>query len=181
MTVFMENGNHYNLLNSAVLELVDFIRRANIKVCSPVKGLAAAFKGPCLRSIRTMTSKRAFFYQQKQCLVSLLNLTLVCTNCFPLSPGRFRCHHVPTRQGTILYLCSTSNFLSHPMRSCQSKLVGKSYPLCLFHAQPLIEHLVTHYSHRFAEIDYVETFKLLHIKYEQQQVRRGSNAHQGDT
>jgi len=31
--------------------------------------------------------------------------------------------------------------------------------------------LVDHYSHRFAEIDYVETFKLLHIKYEQQQVR----------
>lgn len=32
MTVFMENGSRYNLLNSSVLELVDFIRRANIKV-----------------------------------------------------------------------------------------------------------------------------------------------------
>lgn len=37
--------------------------------------------------------------------------------------------------------------------------------------QELITYLVDHYSHRFAEIDYVETFKLLHIKYEQQQVR----------
>jgi len=32
MTVFIENGNRYNLLNSAVLELVEFIRLANIKV-----------------------------------------------------------------------------------------------------------------------------------------------------
>jgi len=30
--MFLENGNRYNLLNSAVLELVDYIRRANIKV-----------------------------------------------------------------------------------------------------------------------------------------------------
>lgn len=32
MHVFFENGDRYNLLNSAVLELVDFIRRENIKV-----------------------------------------------------------------------------------------------------------------------------------------------------
>ena len=31
MKVFKENGDRYNLLNSAVLELVDFIRRENIK------------------------------------------------------------------------------------------------------------------------------------------------------
>lgn len=32
MNVFLDNGERYNLLNSAVLELVDFIRRENIKV-----------------------------------------------------------------------------------------------------------------------------------------------------
>lgn len=32
MHVFFENGDRYNLLNSAVLELIDFIRRENIKV-----------------------------------------------------------------------------------------------------------------------------------------------------
>ena len=31
MNVFFENGDRYNLLNSAVLELVDFIRKENIK------------------------------------------------------------------------------------------------------------------------------------------------------
>ena len=31
MKVFIANGDKYNLLNSAVLELVDFIRRENIK------------------------------------------------------------------------------------------------------------------------------------------------------
>ena len=29
--VFLENGRRYNLLNSAVLELLDFVRRENIK------------------------------------------------------------------------------------------------------------------------------------------------------
>ena len=37
MTVFMENGNRYNLLNSAVLELIDYIRRSNIKVGGTTK------------------------------------------------------------------------------------------------------------------------------------------------
>lgn len=32
MTVFFENGARYNLLNSAVLELVEFVRKENIKV-----------------------------------------------------------------------------------------------------------------------------------------------------
>jgi len=32
MAVFFENGERYNLLNSAVLELVEFIRKENIKV-----------------------------------------------------------------------------------------------------------------------------------------------------
>lgn len=31
MTAFFENGSRYNLLNSAVLEMVDYIRRENIK------------------------------------------------------------------------------------------------------------------------------------------------------
>lgn len=33
MTAFWDNGERYNLLNSAVLELVEFIRKENIKVC----------------------------------------------------------------------------------------------------------------------------------------------------
>jgi hypothetical protein len=32
MGAFFENGERYNLLNSAVLELVEFIRKENIKV-----------------------------------------------------------------------------------------------------------------------------------------------------
>ncbi|GAX85578.1 hypothetical protein CEUSTIGMA_g12993.t1 [Chlamydomonas eustigma] len=32
MTVFFENGDRYNLLNSAVLDVIDFVRRENIKV-----------------------------------------------------------------------------------------------------------------------------------------------------
>jgi protein phosphatase-4 regulatory subunit 3 len=32
MGVFFANGERYNLLNSAVLELVEFIRKENIKV-----------------------------------------------------------------------------------------------------------------------------------------------------
>lgn len=32
MTVFFENGARYNLLNSAVLELVEFVRKENIRV-----------------------------------------------------------------------------------------------------------------------------------------------------
>lgn len=31
MVVFFENGERYNLLNSAVLDLIDFIRKENIK------------------------------------------------------------------------------------------------------------------------------------------------------
>lgn len=31
MAAFQANGNRYNLLNSAVIEMVDFIRRENIK------------------------------------------------------------------------------------------------------------------------------------------------------
>lgn len=63
MAAFLDNGDRYNLLNSTTLELVDFIRRENIK--------------------------------------------------------------------------------------------------------PLIDYLVTHYGHRFEDIDYVDTFKVLKIKYEQ--------------
>ena len=32
MNAFFENGSRYNLLNSAVLDLLEFIRRENIKV-----------------------------------------------------------------------------------------------------------------------------------------------------
>jgi protein phosphatase-4 regulatory subunit 3 len=32
MTAFFDNGERYNLLNSAVLDLVEFIRKENIKV-----------------------------------------------------------------------------------------------------------------------------------------------------
>jgi hypothetical protein len=32
MAAFFDNGDRYNLLNSAVLEMVDFIRRENLKV-----------------------------------------------------------------------------------------------------------------------------------------------------
>lgn len=38
MHVFFENGERYNLLNSVVLELVDFIRRENIKVRRAASG-----------------------------------------------------------------------------------------------------------------------------------------------
>jgi hypothetical protein len=32
IAAFVENGERYNMLNSAVLELLDFIRKENIKV-----------------------------------------------------------------------------------------------------------------------------------------------------
>jgi hypothetical protein len=33
MDAFFANGDRYNLLNSAVLEMVEFIRKENLKVC----------------------------------------------------------------------------------------------------------------------------------------------------
>jgi hypothetical protein len=46
ITAFVENGERYNMLNSAVLELLDFIRKENIKVggCCPPLGMSLAFR-----------------------------------------------------------------------------------------------------------------------------------------
>lgn len=55
-------------------------------------------------------------------------------------------------------------------RACWQPTPCEPYVCVCVRAQPLIEHLASHYSHRFADIDYVDTFKMLKIKYDQQQV-----------
>lgn len=49
MAVFFENGERYNLLNSAVLELVEFIRKENIKVSGTQSALLWRQWQPLLR------------------------------------------------------------------------------------------------------------------------------------
>jgi protein phosphatase-4 regulatory subunit 3 len=78
INAFLANGDRYNLLNSAVLELVDFVRRENIKplVNHLVEGfeerLAACDYVDTFRSLKLR-------YEQNKVRFSFLLLLLKCT------------------------------------------------------------------------------------------------------
>ena len=50
---------------------------------------------------------------------------------------------------------------------CGLSNTGQSEPDHLPPPLPAVQHLVEQYSHKFVDIDYVETFKLLKVKYDQ--------------
>jgi len=70
MTVFFENGARYNLLNSAVLELVEFVRKENIKVRLGCSGGARFGEGGGVGSRQRGCSAASSTAEFKQTLIA---------------------------------------------------------------------------------------------------------------
>ena len=73
--VFMQNGPRYNLLNSAVLELVEFIRKENIRAL--ISHLVEQF-GPQLETCDYVTTFAALKLKYEQNQVGLLLRQCLC-------------------------------------------------------------------------------------------------------
>ena len=70
----------------------------------------------------------------------------------------------------MIFWSSSSLGLYHTAKAAHRRIYWPLPHTSLCCLQPLIEHLATQYVHRFSDVDYVDTFKFLAIKFEQQQV-----------